>query len=209
MKGAKTMLSNEAPIGLDNQPELASEQQVTCQSDVEAVSAGKAMRAGADNVLEAAMEYAGRGWSIVPTTFDGGKKPCRVSLARYQRKPPSKATLRRWFRDGEHLALAVVLGEVSGHLGCRDFDKESAYTDWAEEFPDLATTLPTVRTGRGYHVYFTAKIPKVQHYTDGELRGEKCLCCLPPSRHPAGQGYDWTVALPDGKPPAIDPAKSG
>ncbi len=161
------------------------------------------------SLLHAATDYAGRGWSIVPMTFDGGKKPCPVSWRRYQQQAPSEATLRRWFRNGKYPALAVVLGVVSGNLACRDFDDPKAYEQWAEKFPELAKTLPTVRTGRGYHVYFTDHVAKVVHYTDGELRGEKCICCLPPSRHPAGQGYDWIVSLPDGELPAIDPAESG
>ncbi len=160
-------------------------------------------------LLDAAMDYAGRGLAVVPMVFDNGKKRCPVRWTKYQTLQPTGKTLGRWFEDGKYPALAVVLGAVSGHLACRDFDVEDAYRAWAEEFPDLAERLPTVRTGRGYHVYFTAKILKIQHYTDGELRGEKCLCCLPPSRHPAGQGYDWVVALPDGELPEIKPAESG
>src|SRR5262245_5123615 len=54
--------------------------------------------------------------------------------------------------------VAVVNGRVSGCHGrgclcCRDFDDADAYARWSAEHPELARTLPTVRTFRGYHVY--------------------------------------------------------
>ncbi len=162
-----------------------------------------------NKLLKAAKGYAGRGWSIVPMVLEKGKKRCPVPWKKYQACRPDSTTLRRWFSSGKYSALGVVLGAVSEHLACRDFDKEDAYTEWAEKFPDLAQSLPTVRTGRGYHVYFKADVPKALLFTDGELRGEKCICCVPPSRHPAGQGYDWIVALPEGNLPEIIPAESG
>jgi len=160
-------------------------------------------------LLDAARDYAQRGWAIVPMVFDKDKKRCPVRWKLYQNLQPTTKKLGEWFRNGNYPALAVVLGAVSGRLASRDFDDAKAYEQWADEFPELAKTLPTVRTGRGYHVYFTAQVYKTVHFTDGELRGEKSLCCLPPSRHPAGKGYDWIVPLPDNELPEVDPAESG
>ena len=103
----------------------------------------------------------------------------------------------------------MVLGEVSGFLACRDFDDPEAYKRWAENHPELAMELPTVKTGRGFHVYFVCKLEKTRKFSDGELRGEKSLCVLPPSKHPNGKKYAWIVALPEGQILAIDPEKSG
>ena len=141
--------------------------------------------------------------------LEGGKKKPAVSWTRYQNSAPSDQTLRRWFSDGKYVALAVVLGKVSGHLACRDFDDPEAYRRWAENFTDLAMELPTVKTGRGYHVYFTCQNVKTRKFDDGELRGEKSLCILPPSKHPNGKAYQWIVPLPEGQILTIDPEEAG
>jgi len=167
------------------------------------------MRSNPSPLLEYALAYGGRGWSVVPVRFAGGKKRCAVRWKRYQDMPPPEKTLRRWFGDGKYPALAVVLGPVSGHLACRDFDQPGAYEAWAQQNPALAATLPTVRTRRGYHVYFTADVEKTILFTDGELRGARSLCVLPPSGHPEGGAYKWSVPLADGAPPALSPEQAG
>ena len=167
------------------------------------------MSKDANPILTAALDYAERGWSIVPVKFENGRKRGAVRWKTYQTLQPSRKLLEKWFSDGKYPALAVVLGAVSGHLACRDFDEVSSYENWAQNFPNLVNSLPTVRTGRGYHVYLATQVNKTVKYTDGELRGEKSLCCLPPSRHPSGEGYAWIVPLPDGELPAINPSEAG
>ena len=161
-------------------------------------------------LLEAALKYVERGWSVFPVTFENGKKKGAFRWKRYQTKAADVQRVRRWFKDGRYPALGVILGPVSGDLACRDFDEKNAYYAWTVDFPDLAKTLPTVETARGFHVYFTAKADKTTHYTDGELRGARSLCVLPPSPHPDGiHQYRWIVPLPDGPIPKVDPAKFG
>jgi hypothetical protein len=93
---------------------------------------------------------------------------------------------------------------VSGYLVCRDFDTAEAYLTWASEHRDLAKSLPTVRTGRGYHVYFRSReCTKIKNLGDGELRGNG-YCLLPPSRHPSGGTYEWVVPL-NGTVPEVNP----
>jgi bifunctional DNA primase/polymerase-like protein len=104
--------------------------------------------------------------------------------------------------------IAVVLGSASGGLACRDFDDESAYQRWATEHPKLASTLPTVQTARGAHVYFRPE--GFNALGDGEYRASSGHYCLvPPSRHPTGMFYDWIVPLPSGQLPDIDPDQAG
>jgi hypothetical protein len=49
--------------------------------------------------------------------------------------------------------LVIVLGAVSGGLAVRDFDQADAYRAWATSHPDLADSLATARTHRGFPVY--------------------------------------------------------
>lgn len=161
--------------------------------------------------LHDALTYAARGWSIIPIRHRGdkGKQPALRSWSQYQTTRPNEGMLRRWFGGGRKLdGLAVVLGPASGGLTCRDFDEQGAYERWASAHPDLAGSLPTVRTGRGFHVYFRSDATRITCFDDGELRGAG-YCLLPPSRHPSGAIYEWVVPLPDGELPFIDPIAAG
>ena len=139
--------------------------------------------------------------------MNGKKAACKWK--KYQTQRPDLSQAQQWFSNGQYKGIGVVLGEVSGHLACRDFDDPEAYKQWAKNFPELSRELPTVKTGRGYHVYFTCRLSKTQKFVDGELRGEKGLCVLPPSKHDNGKKYQWFVPLPKGQITAVDPEISG
>jgi Bifunctional DNA primase/polymerase, N-terminal len=69
--------------------------------------------------------------------------------------------------------------------------------------------LPTVKTPRGYHVYFRGPAC-YKDFGNGEYRGDSAhYCLLPPSQHPKGIIYTWLVPLPNGDLPVIDPYKAG
>ncbi len=174
-------------------------------------------------LLAAALDYAGRGWSIIPT-HRASKLPA-TKWKRYQDERAAEPQLLKWFNGDNDYGIAVVFGEVSGGLASRDFDDVDAYHEWASNHPDLARTLPTVATSRGRHVYFIAPPGSVQAVrnktgkpigrgaialADGELRcGVGCYSALPPSVHPSGHVYRWLVPLPDGELPIVDLLESG
>ena len=144
------------------------------------------------DLLEAALEYAARGWSIIPTA---GKQPTG-SWKTFQTSPPDEPTLRRMFARKGITGLAIIMGSASGGLACRDYDDAGAYRRWADDHPDLASTLPTVKTSRGFHVYFAGP-DGFQDLGDGEYRADSGhYCLLPPSAHPDGPTYTWLVPLP-------------
>jgi len=158
------------------------------------------------SLLQTVLAYHRRGWSIIPIKL-GTKKPACYTWKRYQTERPNQAQLRRWFGRKKLYGLAVVCGEASGGLVCRDFDTMEGYPRWAKEHPDLAAILPTVATARGMHVYFVAKVRKIIPLADGELRGAG-YCLLPPSRHPGGLVYRWQVPLPDGEIPFVEDVRA-
>ena len=100
----------------------------------------------------AAMDYARRGWSVVPMTRD--KRPA-ARRERYKTQSASVSNLARWFTPGKLrepvCGVGIVLDDVSGGLAVRDFGESSAYLRWATEHPELAVSLPTVATSRGFH----------------------------------------------------------
>ena len=64
-------------------------------------------------VLEWALEYYKRGWSIIPIGADK-KPPRRFTWKKYQSQSPSEDEIRKWFTSGKYTSLAVVCGAVSG-----------------------------------------------------------------------------------------------
>jgi len=157
------------------------------------------MAVATSTILKWAFTYHDMGWSIIPIPHRG--KAATIRWARFQSKRPDEQQLRKWFANGKQQNLAVVMGEVSGGLACRDFDTMDEYEKWANSHQDLAKVLPTVQTSRGVHVYFEGHIEGFAVITDtngkhlGELRGSRCYCILPPSIHPSGSTYKWVVPL--------------
>lgn len=158
-------------------------------------------------MLDFALHYHTRGWSVIAIKA-GTKNEPRGKWKAFQTRPADELQLRKWFANGSPNNMAIVLGAVSGGLVCRDFDTMDAYERWAAAHPDLASTLPTVATSRGRHVYFRAgpadlrfvDLRTIDPPEDGEYRGDSGhYCLLPPSRHPDGPIYTWLVPLPDGE----------
>ncbi len=166
-------------------------------------------------ILKQALEYHRRGWCIIPIGYRT-KKPPLVNWTKYQTQRPTEAQIRKWF-SGNNRNIAVVLGEVSGGLSCRDYDEETGkaeYKFWIQEHPELARQLPIQQTADGYHVYFEADVEGIKHFKDergkklGELRGAGGYCLLPPSEHPDGPVYQW-VNPPNGSILVVDPELAG
>ena len=148
--------------------------------------------------LSAALAYHSLGWSIIPIAANK-KTPALKSWKPFQTRRADEQQIRDWYDKRDDLGLAVVLGAVSGGLTCRDFDDEAAYHAWAAQNPDLAKTLPTARTGRGFHVYFVSDLDHTDKLGDGELRGKGAIVVLPPSEHSSGVQYRWIIP-PSGSP---------
>jgi hypothetical protein len=147
------------------------------------------------------------GLSIIPVRID--KTPVVRRWKKNQSARITEAQVLKHLANPDVTGLAVILGAISGGLCCRDFDKPQAYQRWAVYYPDLALSLPTVKTGRGYHVYFKAGEIKTQKLSDGELRGHGGYCVLPPSKHPNGSTYSWLREIPPEGIPSNDPDTAG
>ena len=152
------------------------------------------------SLLDAGLNYAGRGWSIIPII---GKRAGGLWKP-FQRRPADRNTLRRMFNKPGITGLAVVLGKVSGGVAVRDFDNLSAYHAWADANSKDAANLPTTRTARGFHIYGRLDFEQYRVLGDGELRGDSGHYVLvPPSVHPDGISYTWTIPLPKGDLPIL------
>jgi hypothetical protein len=159
-------------------------------------------------VVTAAVAYATRGWSVLPIGED--KRPAVATWKSRQKDAAKPEDVAGWFdRVSGVSGVGIVLGAVSGGLVVRDFDDADGYAKWSKAFPKQAETLPTVKTGRGLHVYFRCAGVKTRTCGDGELRGEGAYVVAPPSKHPSGTYYEWLVPLPEGDVPLVDPTAAG
>lgn len=178
-----------------------------------AASSGMPIRPPRRSFLDDALKYRARGWSIIPIRHGKAenkyKRAALKSWKPYQSAPPTEGQIREWFTTSTVDGLAIVLGPVSADTCCRDFDDASAYHEWAETHPDLASTLPTVKTARGYHVYFRCPGCSPAKRSDGEFRAHGQYTLLPPSHHPKGEDYAWIIPLPIGELPTVDPVSAG
>lgn len=156
------------------------------------------------DLLEVALQYSLLGWSIIPIA--GNKKPpVNLKWGPFQTRRADERQLRDWFEKRHDLGLAVVLGAVSGGLTCRDFDNVAAYEGWAAKNSDLAATLPTSRTVRGFHVFFRSTLNRTETFgKEGELRSEGSYVVLAPSRHASGAKYVW-IREPNQEIPFVEP----
>jgi hypothetical protein len=159
------------------------------------------------SILKCALYYADKlGWCVIPIPH--GQKKARIRWKRYQTERPDRTQLQKWFEHGQH-NIAVMLGAVSGGLTCRDFDVAETYIAWTKAHPELAARLPTARTARGNHVYFLGGIEGIQDLGDGELRGSRGYCMLPPSVHPDGPKYEWIIRPTAENLFVVDPERAG
>lgn len=100
------------------------------------------------NLSRAGQAYLALNWSVIPTQG----KVASVPWKSYQRWRVSDATVRGWYFNRRNSGLAIVTGRVSD-LAVLDLDSIEIYDAFVRRYPALTETY-TVRTRRGYHLYF-------------------------------------------------------
>lgn len=158
-------------------------------------------------VLQAALEYGGRGWRVVP--IRDGKKP---RLNAWQKAAScDEETIERWFQEHPSDNVGVRLGECSGIIDI-ECDSPEAEMLLLKLFGDNPPVTPTFAAKRGKHRLFKwrgdlpAADKAVFKFGDLEFRtgnGDKgAQSVFPPSIHDSGVEYKWLVS-----PDECDPAE--
>ena len=133
-------------------------------------------------LIERAKNLAAAGFSVIPVHGNGSprepKKPARRWKA-FQIRIASEAEIEGSFNDGV-TALGIVCGRVSKLLVI-DFDDHLRYQRYCRHLPQYSKTY-TVKTRRGYHLYFRTaeKVPSHQ-FDGGDIKAEKSYVIGPPS----------------------------
>lgn len=147
-------------------------------------------------VLEAAKDYAHRGWPVHPLVRNE-KRP--ATAHGFKDASTDQAAVERNFGNRPR-DIGIRTGEQSG-LVVLDIDPRSGGVESLEELLELHGSLPetlTARTGGGgLHYYF--RMPeavltcrtKLGGWSGVDLKGEGGYVVAPPSGHPSGGRYEW------------------
>ncbi len=150
-----------------------------------------------NTAMEAALSYAGRGFSVIPCRPD--KKPY-LPWTEYQKRRATTEEIRAWFEKWPDAMVAIVTGEISG-IFVIDCDTEAGFEAVQKLLPD-SLLVPVARTPRGgWHLYFrwlqdykltigAGVLPGVDYRNDGGF------IIAPPSVNADGRRYAWQEGLP-------------
>ena len=127
-----------------------------------------------NNLKERAKVLAHKGYSVIPVSGNKlpkePKKPA-IPWRAYQRRIADEAEIDAFFTKGV-TGLGIVCGTVS-RLLVIDFDDHLRYQRFCRHLPQYAGAY-TVKTRRGYHVYFRSDVKVPSHqFAGGDIKGER------------------------------------
>ena len=163
-----------------------------------------------NKLLTAALEYAARGWHVVPLR-GRGKRPW---LAHWEREASAdEERVTGWWGERPTSNVGVQLGPRSGIVDVEGDEAESE-ADYALLFGADAPICPTFQSSRGKHRLYawTDDLPPlaVVHLGAIEIRlggGDRgAQTVFPPSIHPEGGVYQWLVSPDEVDPPPLPEA---
>lgn len=154
------------------------------------------------DMLQAALDYLDLGLAPLPCHE---KRPL-VPWAVYQQKLPTVQEVTSWWTTWPDANIALVL--PPGALVV-DLDGPNAGSLLVEAGIELPANAPSATTGKGSHIYLTSAGREVQNKvalfkkegSQVDIRAAGGYVLAPPSRHPNGKIYEWTVSLWSEKPP--------
>jgi hypothetical protein len=119
-------------------------------------------------------------------------------------KPKSKIPLVKWkeYQLTNDDLLRFITQDTNWAIRCDenfhalDFDNPETYERFIQGEGAILKDAPTIRTSRGYHVWFKPKKPVKSFSRDGvEVKGLGSLLVVPPSIHPSGIAYQFEKPL--------------
>lgn len=156
-------------------------------------------------ILNAALEYAERGWSVIPISRD--KHPLIKWKTATREELTNPNNIKKWWGQYPSANVAIVTGERSGGLVVIDLDiddekgingKESL-NEWCDQnYVYTIESSATVATGRGgQHLYFQSGFKyhnQVGCLEGVDIRGEGGCVVAPPSIHgTTKREYVWDI----------------
>lgn len=163
-----------------------------------------------ESLLEAALDYAGRGWHVLPVA---GKKP---RLSGWEEGASRDMVVARGWWEGEFAGhnIGVQLGPRSGIIDL-ECDTAQGEADLLALFDGDPPVTPTFQSVRGKHRLFRwhegfAGRGGVFKWRAIEVRcgadGKGAQSVFPPSRHPDGSSYEWLIGPDEASVAILPPA---
>ncbi len=153
-------------------------------------------RNGGPDILGSALNYAHKGWAIIPI-MRGSKNPNRRNWSDLRL---SADQVHAEFA-GKPKNIGVLLGEPSGHLVDVDLDSDEARELAAIFLPQTDAAFGRATTGVTHMLYICSPSNETTKYTDPddrsmilELRSTGCQTLFPPSEHPSRELIEWMGA---------------
>lgn len=153
-------------------------------------------------LLEYALGYLDRGWSVVPIQ-PRGKKPL-VAWQEYTTRKPKISEIKYWWSRWPDANIAIVTGKISD-IVVVDVDTNRGGTPHA--LFDASPTGLISKTGSGgYHLFYkypaqTNHVPNRVGQDGVDIRGDGGYVVGPPSAHTSGKLYKFIQRGNLGKAP--------
>lgn len=151
-------------------------------------------------LCNAAIAYATRGFAVFPCV-PRGKVPATPHGCRDATK--DVAQIAGWWRENPNYNVAVATGPVSSvfFLDVDGMDAEAFLRKLEQQYGALPETVESI-TPRGRHLFFKCENGAVRNSAGAmapglDIRGEGGYVVLPPSIHPSGRQYVWSVDSAD------------
>ena len=140
--------------------------------------------------------YQKQGFSFFPLR-KRSKKPI-FEWTGWQTRRPSPEEVKTWQDQGLLNQVAVVCGAISGII-VLDVDDPTVFDAWIASQKHPMPPSPTVKTGKGWHIYFRHPGGKIKNSTrqipGADIKADGGYVVAPPSIHPKGPVYEWVFAL--------------
>ena len=147
-------------------------------------------------MIRAALAYARKGLQIFPCQ-PCAKRPATANGLKDATTDPDR--IRAWWHHEPAFNVAVATGTVSGIfvVDVDGLDAEAELRKLEAEHGTLPATIEAI-TARGRHVYFKMTAADVRNSASKiapgiDIRGTGGYVLAPPSMHPTGRPYCWSV----------------
>jgi Bifunctional DNA primase/polymerase, N-terminal/Primase C terminal 1 (PriCT-1) len=148
-------------------------------------------------MLRTALTLATRGIHVFPCVPRGKAPACEHGC---KAATTDGDTIRQWWHTEPHYNIGIACGSVSGIFAV-DIDSYEAEKRLAklEDAHDRLPPTVEVITSRGRHLYFRYPTDRSVRNSAGKIapgidtRGDGGYTLAPPSIHPSGRAYAWSV----------------
>ena len=160
------------------------------------------------NMVEYALQYARRGWSVIP--LRAKNKVPAVRWEKYQSTQADENQIRSWWKKYPKANIGIVTGVVSGIVvfdvdgpdGEGSPDGRVSLERIIERFGPLPETTVSQTGSGGKHYLFRHPGFEVRNFSKKErcgldFRGDGGQFVAPPSIHPNGNAYQWITEVDD------------